>query len=383
MKHNIWAADCFWFRISGKQPQRFISMAANSGIHLAHLHYEKDAFTAQAFGSDHAALQKLAKKGNWDFSVLHRKGPGRFLEFLLGRPGLPVGALLFFLLIQQLTAFVWTIDFGTLDSDAQTQMRTLLAECGVQEGTYLDTDTLQKAQTAALQQSDTFGWISLNFTDGGLWIESTPAETQTIREDAPLQPLYAREDGEILAIETQSGFTLVKVGDQVEKGQLLVDVSRLDRDGNVVMQGASGNILARIEKSYTAIQPYKETKIVLTGQSNVREQLTLVGFNFPSDTAAPPSEALLLTQWEPLRLGRLSLPGCLCKQTYWQQSAQSIHYTQEQAQALALRACRAQLFAEFPDAQIESEQRSFSQQAEGTSCTITYRFFANLATPSV
>lgn len=382
MKHSIWAADCFWFRVSGTHPQRFISAAADSGIHLAHLHYEKDAFTARAFGSDHAALQKLAQKGDWDFLVLRRKGPGRFLEFLLRRPGLPAGALLFFVLIQQLTAFVWTIDFGTLDSDAQMQMRTLLAECGVQEGTFLDANTLQKAQTAALQQSDTFGWISLNFTDGGLWIESTPTETQTIREEAPLQPLYAREDGEILAIETESGFTLVKVGDRVEKGQLLVDIARLDRDGNAVMQGASGKILARIEKSYTAIQPYAESKTVLTGQREVREQLTLVGFNFPSDPPAPPSEALLQTQWEPLRLGRLSLPGCLCEETYWQQTTQTIHYTQQQAQALARRACRAQLLAEFPDAQIESEQQRCSQQAEGESCTITYRFYANLATPS-
>lgn len=382
MKHSIWAADCFWFRVSGTHPQRFISAAADSGIHLAHLHYEQDAFTARAFGSDHAALQKLAQKGDWDFLVLRRKGPGRFLEFLLRRPGLPAGALLFFVLIQQLTAFVWTIDFGTLDSDAQMQMRTLLAECGVQEGAFLDTNTLQKAQTAALQQSNTFGWISLNFTDGGLWIESTPTETQTIREEAPLQPLYAREDGEILAIETESGFTLVKVGDRVEKGQLLVDIARLDRDGNAVMQGASGKILARIEKSYTAIQPYAESKTVLTGQREVREQLTLVGFNFPSDSPAPPSEALLQTQWEPLHLGRLSLPGCLCKETYWQQTTQTIHYTQQQAQALARRACRAQLLAEFPDAQIESEQQRCSQQAEGESCTITYRFYANLATPS-
>lgn len=384
MKRSIWAADCFWFRVSGQHPQRFVSAAAASGIHLAHLRYEKDGFSAQAFGTDHAALQRLAQKGGWDFSVLRRKGPGRFLEFLLARPGLPVGALLFFVLLQQLTSFVWTIDFGPLDSEAQFQMRNLLAQYGVLEGNRLDANILQKAQTAALQQSDVFGWISLNFTDGCLWIESTPTETQTIREDAPLQPLYARESGEILAIETQSGFTLVKVGEQVEKGQLLVDVTRLDRDGNAVLQGTDGKILARMEKSYTATQPYTETKPVLTGQSSIRESLTLFGLVFPSDdTFSPPADALPQTRWEPLCLGRLSLPGCLREETYWQQRTQTVHYTQEQAQALARRACRAQLLAEFPDAQIESEQRSISCQADAACCTITYRFCANLATPSV
>lgn len=382
MKRSIWAADRFWFRVSGQHPQRFVSAAASSGIHLAHLHYEKDGFSAQAFGTDHAALQRLAQKGSWDFSVLRRKGPGHFLEFLLARPGLPVGAVLFFILLQHLTVFVWTIDFGFLDSETQFQMRTLLAECGVQEGALLDANTLQKAQTAALQQSDVFGWSSLNFTDGCLWIESTPTETQTIRENAPLQPLYAREAGEILAIETQSGFTLVKVGEKVEKGQLLVDVTRLDRDGNAVLQGADGKILARIEKSYTATQPYKETKMILTGQSIVRESFMLAGLVFASDAFSPPEDSLLQTRWEPLCLGRLSLPGCLREETYWQQRTQTIHYTQEQAQALARRACRAQLLAEFPDAQIESEQRSISCQADAARCIITYRFCANLATPS-
>ncbi|MCO7110034.1 hypothetical protein NIA69_14060 [Gemmiger formicilis] len=44
---------------------------------------------------------------------------------------------------------------------------------------------LQTAQAQALRRSEVFGWVSLNFTGGCLAIESTPSQTQTVREPPP------------------------------------------------------------------------------------------------------------------------------------------------------------------------------------------------------
>lgn len=244
----------------------------------------------------------------------------------------------------------------------------------------LDSETLASAQAKALQQSGVFGWVSLNFAGGCLSIESTDAQYQTIQEEPPLMPLYAKAAGEIVAVEAESGFVVVVPRQQVEQGQLLVDVVRLDRDGNEIRQGASGRITARCEKTYTVFQPYEVMQKILDGSRVVQDTVYLFGRMWKEDAPGMPEQGIVQTDWQPFRLGRLSLPGCVCRTTFWPQTEQTLCYTKAQAEALARRACRAELYSDFPDAQIESQMCEVEPGAEGVTCTISYRFCANIAT---
>ena len=249
MKHEVWAADRFRFRVAGQAPQRFLSRAARQGVRLRRLQWQAGGFTAVAAGADYAKLFCLAREGGWTFTILQRRGPGRRLEALLARPGIAAGAALFLLLVYVGGTFVWSIDLDAVDPALQPRVRTLLAENGIWEGVYLQETLLDAARQSALAQSDAFGWVSLNFTGGCLAVETTQATYQTVQEDAPPAPLYAKADGEVVAVEPQSGFAVVTPGQPVEQGQLLVDTVRLDRDGDPVRQGVRGQIVARIEKS--------------------------------------------------------------------------------------------------------------------------------------
>lgn len=380
MGRDVWMADRFWFTIRGKNPQRFLNLAVSEKIHLMHLHWIQGGLTAQGLGPDYERLRKLAAKGSWEFSVQKRRGPGLFAEHLLARPGILVGMVLFVVLLQGMGHFVWTIQFGNLNGETQQEMRNLLADCGIYEGAVLDSETLASAQAKALQQSEVFGWVSLNFAGGCLSIESTDAQYQTIQEEPPLMPLYAKAAGEIVAVEAESGFAVVAPRQQVEQGQLLVDVVRLDRAGNEIRQGASGRITARCEKTYTAFQPYAVTQKILDGSRVVQDTVYLFGRMWQEDAPGIPEQGIVQTDWQPFRLGRLSLPGCVCRTTFWLQTEQTLCYTRAQAEALARRACRAELYSDFPDAQIESQMCEVEPGAEGVTCTISYRFCANIAT---
>lgn len=383
MKHTVLTADQLNFRITGPYPQRFINLAVQQGIHLAHLHWEKDGFSAQSSGVNVPRLRRLAEKGGWDFAVVTRRGPGIAAEWFLARPGIPVGILLFLVLVQLFGRFVWAIDFGSLDASMQERMRTLLSGCHIFEGVLLHKEDLDLAQSMALQQSDLFGWISLNFADGTLSIEHTPAQEQSIREEPAMAPLYAKASGRILAVEAESGFALVTPGQNVEVGQLLVDNKRLDRDGREILQGASGRVEAYCEKTYSAVQNLAEEKTFLTGQSFVRNTLNIAGVSRMFGVLSLPESIQVYTEWIPLQLGRLNLPASLCRQTVWEQTSALLRYSPEQALALAQRNCRAQLFSEFPDAQIEAERCESQSTGDSIQCSITYRFCANIATGEV
>ena len=361
MKTRLHTADVLTFTLTGAEPQRALTLAALHDIRLFHIRALPSGVQAQISGVDWPRLQALLREERWTVKLLRRRGPGGFLEQLALRPGLPLGAAWAFLLTLLLSRFVWTIDFEPLDADAQASLRQLLAGQDICEGTLLTKDALAQVQALALQQSDRFGWISLNFTGGRLFVESTEAEHQTIESPPTQTALYAAAAGEVTAIEAESGFCTVTVGQQVQAGDLLVDVQRLDRKGNPVLQGASGRVLARVEKSYSAAQPYYPTRELYRAEA-------------PADYTGTTEIDYL-----PLHIGRVTLPGVIQRTTTWETAATPCHYSESTAQALALRACRAQLYREFPDAIIEAERRSIDPGEAAAACTVTYIFCANIA----
>ena len=381
MRLQFWAADTFRFSVTGPGTHRFLNRAAAAGVRLRRIRWQRGGYAATASGADRRRLEKIARDGSWTLAVTTRRGPGHYTERLLqARPGLAAGAALFLLLVQAMGGLVWCVDVGAMDPDVQPAMRRLLADCGIHEGVRLTKPLLQTAQAQALRRSEVFGWVSLNFTGGCLAIESTPAQTQTVREPPPRQGLYARADGEILAIEIESGFSAVQVGDTVAAGQLLAAAEKLDRKGNAVPQGASGRVIARVQKQYTARQPRVIKIPVYTGRSSTQTTLYLPWRSYTDEPDAPLT-GVTQTDWLPVQLGRLALPASLCRVTIWEQGTEMVQYSADTAAALALRACRAALLAEFPDAAIEAEQREISSRDGAETATVTYIFTANIAAP--
>ena len=145
-------------------------------------------------------------------------------------------------------------------------------------------------------------------------------------------------------------------------------------------QGADGRVIARVQKHYTARQSLTAEASVYTGRSSVQTTLYLPWRSY-TDEPEDPLTGTTQTDWLPVQLGRLALPASLCRVTTWEQLPDTVQYSEAAAAALALRACRAALLAEFPDAVIEAEQREISAQEGTETAAVTYIFTANIAAP--
>ena len=374
---DTWRADRVRFSMAGAGAQNFLSMAARYGVRLHGVRYTGDGYVGIAAGQDRKKLEKIAARGGWTLTFAARRGPGALLDGVLRRPGLAAGALAFFLLARLLGNFVWAIDFASLDGIQQQQLRTWMAGHEVYEGCYLTQETLQALQESLALEAETYGWLSLNFTGGCLFVESTPLQSQQIESPAQGVALYAKADAQVLATDVESGFCVVQPGQYVAGGQLLANATKLDRSGGAVVQSARGGVLGRIEKSYTAAQPFETSQPVLALHGIQQDTLYLLGRMFErEDTALAPG--VQKTEWLPLQWGRVALPGCIKRVTTWEQAPGSITYSPEMAGAMARRSCRLQLLEEYPDAQLE-EERFEEDAAEEARCTAYYVFQANIA----
>lgn len=377
----VLAADRLRVAISGRGTHRFLSAAAAQGIKLQAVRCEGDGYSAGIAGADLGRLRRLADSGHWQLNLVRRKGPGRWLERLLGRPGLVVGLLLFFVLVRWLSGYVWHIDFGELEAQRRNTFRAVLEEQGIREGTRMTQELLHSAQYALLQQSADFGWLSLNFAGGCLFVEQTENQTQTIQIPDGDVALYAKADGQILALRLQSGFAQVNAGQYVAEGQLLANGQKADRNGDAVMQGASGQIVARVQKTYAASQPLALQAEIPTGQSMRRDTWYFLGVPVisPQEEQSPYENQVQTVEWLPLAFGRIALPGCICRETCWETRTAELTYSTADAEALAYRQCRLALAEEFPDAVVESESRTASYTDTGVRCEVRFVFTADIA----
>ena len=383
-----WPGDVVYIEVSGPRAQHFFAQAAGAGLRLANICCAGAGYRARARGAELEKLRAVAAAGGWQLCVAARRGPGVRCAFLLRRPGLLVGAALFLCLVRWLPGFVWQIDFGGLDAAAQQQFRAVLEQHGVREGAWLAQQKLQAAQDALDSAMQGLGWVSLNFAGGCLFVEQTVRDIQPVQQDPPAGALYAKAGGQVVSVLLQSGFASVEPGQYVAQGQLLANGQKADRQGDAVEQAAAGQVIARMEKSYTAVQPLAQQARLLTGQSAEQTVWHVLDRTFggaenteEKEAGAPEEGALCQTIWEPLRLGRIALPAAVCRTSYWMTDTRTLNYTPETAAAMAKRACRRQLMQEFPGAQLEQESAEIEQTQQGMQCTVRYTFCADIAQP--
>lgn len=382
-ERRFWAADRLRILVEGPDARRFLSDAAAAGVRLRRVRcVGQSGYSAAAAGRDLARLRQLAERSGLQLRVLRRAGPGRLAERLWQRPGIWVGALLFVVLVRFLSGFVWTIDFGALDAVRAGPVRQILDGAGIREGTRVSEELLQTARQQLAAQPELFGWVGLNFAGGCLFVETTAMERQSIRTATPETALYASDNAQVLAVRVESGFAQAAPGQYVAKGQLLANAQRADRDGDPVYQSASGSVTGRVQRTFTALQPLRQTVSILTGRSAMQQTLYLPGAALPlEESQAAFAEADRSESWQPLALGQLALPGCLYIRWEMERADRELTYTPAAAEALAKRSCVQQLLAEYPDAEIEQQSFACVQRDGGVYCTAEFVFRADIARP--
>lgn len=368
--------------LTGKGAKAVLSAAAGAGIRLHAIQSGGEAYTASLPGRDWERLASIAQAKGAEIAILQKRGPGKLITRLWLRPGLIFGCLLFLLLVHFLSGYVWSIQFGNLEQQEAELVRSVLNANGLREGTRVTEELLAQAGQALEAQPEQFGWVGLHFTDGCLFVESTPLQQQQIRPQTEQMALYAAADAEVVQIEVESGFVQVVPGQLVAKGQLLAAAERFDRNGNAVLQSASGSVIGRVRTAVTAEQAYEQTAGILTGEMGDSRTLYLLGMEISlGEEEAPPANAELVEDWAPLVLGRIALPGCIRTTEYRTKDKALLRYTQETAQALARRRCIQQLFEAYPDAEIEQQSFDFTADGSGVTCRADFVFCADIANP--
>ncbi|MBQ9132152.1 MAG: sporulation protein YqfD, partial [Clostridia bacterium] len=146
--------------------------------------------------------------------------------------------------------FVWDIRVtGNVDM-TRAQVLEELRNCGFSVGSYLPDVQASGLENRVLLSSDRIAWISVN-------LEGTVANVQIVERTAPPAEeshkpanLIAAADGQIELVELYRGNPVVKMGQAVRQGDLLVSGLYDSQTLGYRYTRAAGKVLARTERSY-------------------------------------------------------------------------------------------------------------------------------------
>ncbi len=218
-------------------------------------------------------LLPLLKDRNIAVTVSELKGLWGLLYRYRRRYGIFLGMLLFAATVFLSGRVVWSIRVEGNERVSDREVIEQLRVCGLSVGSELSELNTAAVEHRMIILSDDISWISVNMMGTVAQVEvreSEPIPEQT-RWDAA--ELVAARGGTVEALEDIRGNLLVKIGDDVAEGDVLVSGMYESENGERRYALAGGKVLARTERDFSVEIPLKYEKKAYTGEVKTEKYL--------------------------------------------------------------------------------------------------------------
>ena len=330
--------------LTSSEPEQLLALANAAEIEFFQMQQINDLTCRfRVRRRDYKKLHELVKKRGDNLKLLGRFGLYWSWKAILFRPVLLAGLGILFLLAMYLPSRVL---FVRVEGNSQIPDRQILAaaeECGIRFGASRREVRSEKVKNALLSSVPQLQWAGVN-TAGCV-------ATISVRERAQDEPpqsenivsnIVAARDGFILSCTVTNGNGIVKVGQTVQKGQVLVS-GYTDCGICIRATRAEGEIYAQTIHQLTAITPSSCTqRQKLVGEKHSysiligKKRINLWNSSGISDTSC----GRMYEEYHLSLPGGFSLPLAICVQT-------DLYYDTETVRV--------------PDAQAEEALNSFAQ----------------------
>lgn len=350
-----------WVRLEaeGGFPERLLNLAVRQHLPLWNTRRKGIVLSACCFASDYRKLRPLMRKTGMRMRVKERHGVPFFLRRYRGRWGIPVGIAVFFMVISLLSGRIWSVDVVGIQKADKEAILTELARMGVKIGSKIDDLNLQEIQLNALKQLDDISWLAVNLEGSIARVEIRETDEDRITPPVKTAPsnLKARCDGVILSTSVTSGQAMVKPGEAVVKGTLLISgVVELGEGKGVIFRRATGVILAETKHTLEVSVPLKQQQLLPTGKDIFRPSVRLFGLLIPLYTNQKiETDYMSRLMDRPLTINGVALPIGYTLERIVPLQLQTVTYTEEQAKAMAEEQLKQREQEELSKAEIKDK----------------------------
>lgn len=270
-------------KLLGNTPERFLNICNANQIHIWNVEYRAGNYYFEMKPDDFKRLMPVVRKTAMRPVIVDKQG----LPFVLFRyrkhQCFVLGIMLSFFIIYLLSLFIWDISFEGNCIYSDETMMNYLKEIDIEPGmriTQIDCDVLEKQFRKEFHD---ITWISAEVSGTRLqiYIKENDEDVLISRDNNPCD-LVAAKEGIIDSIITRCGTPLVKPGDEVHAGDVLVSgtINTYDDYGTVIstrMDHADADIKIKTSYDYEEILMKKYQYKIYTGNKKEVQYCDILG----------------------------------------------------------------------------------------------------------
>ena len=263
----------------GIYPEKIINLCAKNRIAVWNVHYGNEKIRLFITVKDFKRLPKILKRSGLRLHILNKTGFPFFINRYKRRFGIFAGIVIFFAVLQFMSGFIWIIEVEGNKTVTDREILAICEEIGIKIGVKRNSIDTKNTPQDLLLKTDKLSWGSFNIEGCKLTVNVTEIVPKT-EDNTVATNLKAAKDGIIEKIDVTSGNPVVKVGDIVKKGDLLVSgITETMRDTKFVH--SIGTVTAKTEETITLFEPFIKKTETFTGKTAKRRVLEVFGIKIP------------------------------------------------------------------------------------------------------
>lgn len=278
-----WVLGYVQFSGRGVFVENFLSHCAKKKIIVWGIKRQEEYVFGYVLARSYRKLRKPAKKNGIRIRVIKKVGLPFFISRHYKRVGIFVGGAIFLLVLTVLSNFVWAFEVVGNNNVSEEDITKALSEFGLKHGSYIPSLDIRRLEQQMLLKFDELAWIGININSSvaEIRVHETVFPPDEKRNDDGVFNIVAAQDGLIKRLEVYVGQEVVKVGDSVKKGDLIVSGIVEDPKGHTLLRHARAKVVALVPFEETFEVKLKESYRIDTGEVKSRYTLNVFGKELP------------------------------------------------------------------------------------------------------
>ncbi|HBK85974.1 MAG TPA: sporulation protein YqfD [Firmicutes bacterium] len=263
-------------RFQGRRVERFINLCLQEEIPVWDIYTTRNGMVVGKTSiTGFKQMRLVARRSGVRVRIIRRRGLPFLLARLWKRTAFVCGAFLFILSLYVLGSIVWFVEVKGNEEVPTATVLQAAAELGLRPGVYrkhLVPSHLSRSLAIKLPE---LSWVGVEMKGSCAVIEVVEKQLVT-RKEKPFGHVVAAKSGVITKIVATHGKAMVKAGDTVEQGQILISGAfSADEDAEVRYVHAEGITEANIWYDGIATSSKQRVAQVRTGRQVISEVLVL------------------------------------------------------------------------------------------------------------
>ena len=369
--------------VEGYYIERFINICTTSKILIWNLKRVKGVKLFLNVGiKDFYEIIKIAKKLKCKVKIIRKRGMPFIINKYKKRKIFFITLIIITILIGISTNYIWNINIEIEENFEIENIEQDIKDAGLEIGMNKNKiDTQEIINKIRLKRNDV-SWIGIELKGTNAIIKIVKAkEAPEIIDEKDYSNIVSNKSGIITKIIAQNGTALVKVGDKVEEGQILINGIMEGKYTGIRYVHSLGEVEAITKYSKTKKIPLKTTEKVNTGKKETKYKIKINNFqiNFYKTLSKFKFYDTIETEKKFKIFSNLYLPISIIKITNQEFEEIEKQYTVEEATEIGTRELEQEIEQEIGTGKnIVGKNAEVAETEEYVEVSVTYEVIENI-----